>query len=186
MKTALLTAAFLCAMQPLAAQLQLSALEGLAAKAKESAEINLDAATLQLANGFLGNPKGKDGKALELLSKVKAIQVRTYEFRSKGEYDAAIVPAIRRQLQSQGWTVFVNMNDAEDGETFELYSRTENGRSTGFAMVAAEAKELAVIYIDGDINLSEIAGLGGQFGIPRIPFLPKDDPKKSNDKKGKE
>lgn len=170
---------------PAWAQLQLSALDGLAAKAKESAEITLDQAALQLANGFLGEAKGKDAKAAELLKKVKAIQVRTYEFRKAGDYDAGIVRSIQEQLRAQGWAKFVDFSDAEDGETFQLFSRAENGRNTGFAMVAAEAKELAVIYIDGEISLAEVSGLGGQFGIPKIPNVgqPKDTGK---NKKGKE
>ena len=63
------------------------------------------------------------------------------------------------------------MIDIKDGEeTFGLYSKTEQGKSAGFAMIAAEPKELAIIHIDGPIDLSELASLGGQFGIPNIPI----------------
>ena len=170
---------------PMWAQLQLSALDGLAGKAKESTEITLDQATLQLANGFLGNAKGQDAKGAELLKKLKAIQVRAYEFRKAGDYDAGIVRSLQEQLRTQGWTKYLDFSDAEEGETFQLFSRTVNGRSAGFAMVAAEAKELTVIYIDGEISLAELSGLGGQFGIPKIPAVGQTKESGKN-KKGKE
>lgn len=181
MKIPVLVCAGILAVQPMFAQLQLSALDGLAAKAKESTEITLDAATLQLANGFMGGAKGKDAATAKLLEKVKAIVLRTYEFSKAGQYDPGVVRTLRDQLKAQGWVKFVDLNDKEDGETFELYSKSEEGQSKGFAMLAAEAKELTVIYIDGQLNLSELSGLSGQFGIPKIPL-----PAQGKAQKGKE
>lgn len=171
--------------QPLAAQLQLSALDGLAAKAKESTVITLDPATLQLANGFFGpaSSNAKDEKSGKLLASVRSIVLRTYEFAKEGQYDAAVVRSIREQLSAQGWSKFVDLNDG--GETLELYSKSRDGKSTGFAMLAAEPKELTFIYIDGEISLADVAALGGQFGIPKLP-IPNQQPNTQKDSKGKE
>lgn len=168
MKIPMLVLVAVLGVQPLAAQLQLSVLDGLAAKAKESTEITLDAATLQLANGFLGDGKSSDPKVRKVLEGLKSIVLRTYEFSKPGQYDPAILRSLRDQLKAQGWNKFVDINEGE--ETFELYSKTEDGKSKGFAMVAAEAKELTVIYIDGSLSLSDVASLGGQFGIPKLPL----------------
>jgi hypothetical protein len=38
-------------------------------------------------------------------------------------------------------------------------------------MIAAEPNELAVIHIDGPIDIEELSRLGGRLGIPRIPGI---------------
>jgi hypothetical protein len=163
---------------PLLAQLQFNSLDGLAAKAKESAEITLDSATLKMAAGFLGNAKGKDDKADKVLANLKAISLRAFEFAEAGQYDANSLRPIRDQLKGPGWSKIMDVKDG--GESFELYSRTEGGKSAGFAMLAAEPKELVVIYIEGSLDLADLASLGGQFGIPNLPIGD------SKNKKGKE
>jgi hypothetical protein len=150
---------------PAGAQLPWNLLDGLAAKAKESVEINLDSSSLQLANGLIGG-KNND-QASKVLSQLKGITVRSYEFENSGQYDLNILRAFRDQLVAQGWSKIVDVKDSN--ETFELYSKRVNGQSAGFAMIAAEPKELAVIYIDGPLDLADLAGLGGQLGIPRLP-----------------
>jgi hypothetical protein len=176
-------AILLIAALPAFAQLQLSGLDGLAAKATESAVITLDAATLKLANGFLGNAKDKDGKASKLLAKLKSITVRAYEFARAGQYDAAILQPIREQLRGPGWSKIMDLK--ESNELFELYSKTEQGESAGFVILAAESNELAVIAIEGTIDLADLASLGGQFGIPDLPLQNQPQPNQK-DKKGKE
>ena len=53
-------------------------------------------------------------------------------------------------------------------ETVHMLIRTEKGQKTGFVIVAAEPKELTVVYIEGQINPDELGALGGNFGIPKI------------------
>ena len=61
----------------------------------------------------------------------------------------------------------------------EIYTRTEQGKVVGFALIAAEPKELAVIAIEGSINLNDLSKLKG-LGIPDIsvPGQSKDSGKK--------
>jgi hypothetical protein len=152
---------------PLAAQLPWSSLDGLAAKARESVEITLDANSLQMANGLFG-AKGKDDPAAKVLSSLKGITVRTYEFASEGQYDANVLRGFREQLLRQGWSKMIDVKEGK--ESFELYLKTEQGKNAGFAMIAAESKELAIIHIDGPIDLAQLNSIGGQFGIPRLPM----------------
>jgi hypothetical protein len=154
---------------PAFAQLQLSALDGLSAKAKESVEITLDAATLKLVGpGMFG--RGSDTAALsEMLSKLKGITVRSYEFSGAGQYDQTALQPLRDQLKAQGWTRPIEMKEGQR-ESFELFIRADaQGNIAGFAMIAAEPNELAVIHIDGPINMEDLARLGGRMGIPRLP-----------------
>src|ERR1041384_278405 len=90
---------------PTQLQLRITGLDGLAAKAKESSNITLDSNLLQIAGGFLaGDGKSKDqAKLKELLSGLKAITVRSFEFSEPGQYRMEDLEPIRSQLRSPGW-----------------------------------------------------------------------------------
>ena len=73
------------------AQIQITGLDQLAAKAKESVDITLDPAMLQMAARFLGSANsGSKGKARirpGLYSRtLKAIQVKSFEFAAESQY----------------------------------------------------------------------------------------------------
>jgi hypothetical protein len=149
---------------PLPAQLQIG-LDQLAAKAKESTDITLDGAMLQMAGKFLAG-KADDSKAKSLLSNLKAISVKSFEFAQEGQYRQEDLDPIRAQLKAPGWSKIIG--NRSEKESSEIYTRTDgNGtRVTGFAILAAEPKELTVVYIEGSIDLADLAQLGGRFGIP--------------------
>jgi len=153
---------------PLRAQLQVSSLDPLAAKAKEASDITLDGAVLQMAGKFLsGANKGGDGKGkivTDMLSNLKAITVRNFEFAQEGQYRQEDLEPIRAQLKAPGWSKIVG--NRSDRETSEIYTKADGNRVTGFAILAAEPKELTVVYIEGSIDLDDLSRLGGQFGIP--------------------
>jgi hypothetical protein len=155
-------------------QLRITGLDGLASKAKESVDITLDSNLLQMAGGFLVG-KGKDGdKAKELLTGLKAITVRHYEFNEEGQYRVEDLDRIRTQLQAPGWSKIIASQSK--GEISEVYTRTEQGKVVGFAIIAAEPKELTVVAIEGNIDLNDLSKLKA-LGVPSIPVP---------DKKGKQ
>ena len=159
-------------------QLRITGLDGLASKAKATVDITLDSSMLQAAGGFLGgNGKDQDAAKLkELLAGLKAITVRSYEFKEDGQYRREDLDPIRAQLRAPGWSKIVSVS--EEKELTEIYMRTEQGKAAGFAIIAAEPKELTVVAIEGTINLNNLSKLGG-LGIPSIP-IPNQD--KGNDK----
>jgi hypothetical protein len=142
-------------------------LDHVAAKAKESVDITLDSTVLQLAGRFLSAADANQSDAKSLLNGLKAICVRNYEFAKEGEYTPDDLQRVRNQLRPPLWNRIVNVQ--EKNESSEVFTRTEGGRITGFAVIAAEAKELHVVYIDGPIDLDKLSRFGGQFGIPPIP-----------------
>jgi len=151
-------------------QLRITGLDGLAAKAKESVDITLDSNLLQMAGGFLaGNIKeDKDGKELKaVLSGLKAITVRSFEFKEAGQYRIEDLEPIRAQLRTPGWSKIISSQKKD--EISEIYTRIEQGKVVGFAIISAEPKELAVVAIEGSINLSDLSKLGG-LGVPAIPI----------------
>jgi hypothetical protein len=151
-------------------QLRINGLDGLASKATESADITLDSNLLQMAAGFLAGAgkDGKDGENLkQLLSGLKAITVRSYKFKEDGQYRMEDLEPIRAQLRTPGWSKIISSQSK--GETSEIYTRTDQGKIVGFAIIAAEPKELTVVAIEGSIDLKDLSKLGG-LGIPSIPI----------------
>jgi hypothetical protein len=158
-------------------QLRITGLDGLASKAKESADITLDSNLLQMAGGFLASA-GKDSKDADslktLLSGLKAITVRSFKFGEPGQYRMEDLEPIRAQLRSPGWSKIISSQSKE--EMSEIYTRIEKGKIVGFAIVAAEPKELTVVAIEGTIDLNDLSKLKA-LGVPSIPVP---------DKKGKQ
>ena len=148
-------------------QLRITGLDGLAAKAKESVDITLDSNLLGIAFQFLkSNSKDKDAKDVQaVLSGLKAITVRSFEFNEAGQYRMEDLEPIRAQLRTPGWSKIISSQKKD--EISEIYTRTEQGKVVGFAIISAEPKELAVVAIEGSINLSDLSKLGG-LGVPAI------------------
>jgi len=158
-------------------QLRITGLDGLASKAKESVDITLDSNLLQMAGGFLAGAgkDGKDGDNLkQLLSGLKAITVRSFEFKEPGQYRMEDLEQIRAQLRTPGWIKIISSQSKD--ESSEIYTRMEQGKVVGFAIINAEPKELTVVAIEGSINLSDLSKLKA-LGVPSIP---------APDKKGKQ
>jgi hypothetical protein len=181
MKRTLLITLFavLSAALPSQAQLKLDVLDHLKAKAKESVDVSLDANLLQLAGNFLSSKKGDEAAAKELVSKLKGIQVRTFEFDKEGLYSQADLQPIRDQLKTPGWSKIVGVQENSDREGVEVYVRAEGGQTSGIAIVTYEPRELVVVSILGQIDLEKLGELGGHFGIPVLPNAsPKKKPAK--------
>jgi hypothetical protein len=139
--------------------------EKLSEKARESVNITLDGALLQMAGMFL-NSKDKDQAAAKsIISKLKGIHVRTFEFDKEGEYADADLDAIRGQLKSPAWTRIVDAK--EKNEHTQIFVKTDNGVFTGIVILAAQSKELSIVSIDGQIDPKQLSSLGGNFGIPK-------------------
>ena len=143
-------------------------IERLSVKAKETVNVTLDGPLLQLAGRFLNSKDADEQRAKNLVSKLKGIHVRSFEFTNTGEYSEADVAAYRSQLRSPAWSRVVDTNDKEAHEHVEVFVKQEKGQIAGIAIIAAEARELTIVNIDGPIDLEGLANLGGQFGIPRI------------------
>jgi len=125
--------------------------DSLAAKAKEKAEVDLDGATLGLA-------AKADKKIGELASGLKELHVRHYEFGQAGAYTAQDLEPLHKQLgPGSGWSHIVNVKEKD--EHVEVLAHVADGKPAGFLVIAAEAKELSLIYILGEISLDKLSEL---------------------------
>lgn len=151
--------------------------EKLAKIATETVDVNLDANLLQLGGKFLSDKNADEAKAKKIVGKLKGIYVKCFEFDKVGAYQQADIEAIRSQLQAPVWSRTVNVSSKKDGETAETYLRFQNQQITGLVVLATEPKSVTFVQIDGAISPDELADLGGQFGIPKMEFGPKTQPK---------
>jgi hypothetical protein len=153
------------------AKLELKGLDRLAALADETVNLDIPAGML----GFAGNMLKGDGDqaaAKALLSALKGIYIRSFEFDRDNMYTADDVDRIRKQLSGPGWTKFISTESKRDRELVEIYSWQEGGVSGGLAILVAEPMELTIVNIVGPFDLAKLPLLQGQFGIPRIPDQP--------------
>jgi Domain of unknown function (DUF4252) len=141
-------------------------IEKLAAKARESVNITLDGPLLQLAGQFLNSGKSDERAAKDVISKLKGIHVRTFEFDKEGEYSDSDLDAIRAQLKPPAWSRVVEAR--EHDEHTQIFVKQDKNELGGLVILAAERKQLSIVIIDGAIDLKRLSMLEGNFGIPNI------------------
>ncbi len=125
----LLTLAFAVALPVCAQDVKMPVnLDKLAARASESVDVTLDASMLQLASGFLSKSDPDEVQVKKLISRLKGIYVRSFEFDKEGQYSMSDVEAIRSQLRA---TRMVKDCRGEIYQRRELGSISEEGRRSG-------------------------------------------------------
>ena len=147
-------------------------IEKLASKAVENVNVTVDGPMLQIAGKFL-SPDDPEQKAIKsLIGNIKGIYVRSFEFANPGEYSDADVESLRKQLQAPGWSPMVNVRSAKGGENVDVFFKMEKEKVVGLVVISAEPRELTVVNIVGPIDLDQLAGLAGHFGIPKLNVEP--------------
>jgi Domain of unknown function (DUF4252) len=158
------------ALAPLCAQeLKLpSSLDRLAAKASEVVDVTLDANLLQLASRFLSDKNPDDAQVKKVISGLKGIFVRSFEFEKAGEYSESDIEPLRTQLHTPAWSRIVGVRSTKSSENSEVFVKTEGGKIGGLAILVTEPKQLTIVSIEGAIDPDQLSELGGHFGIPKI------------------
>ncbi|MGH9881322.1 MAG: DUF4252 domain-containing protein [Pyrinomonadaceae bacterium] len=146
-------------------RLEMGQLDHLAAKATETVDINIDERLVQLTIKFLSGKDPDEVKIKELVSGLKGIYVKSFEFERDGEYTQADLESIRSQLRNTAWSKVVNITSRRQGSV-EVYLMTDLNKIGGLALLAADPKELTIVNIIGPVDLEKLSALEGQFGIP--------------------
>ena len=163
-----------------AADFDFKQLDKLGANATDSTNITLEGPMLKMASGLMNDDKGS---AKNVLSKLKGIYVRTWEYAEEGKYNDSDLDPLRNWLDAQHWTKIVDVKEKKDKEKTAIYvlSLPEN-KPGGFAIISAEAKDVSVVFVDGPVSMEDLGKLGGNIGIPDMSIL--NDSKKAG-KSGK-
>jgi hypothetical protein len=143
-------------------------IESLSAKAKETVEVTMDGPMLRWASKFLSADDPDEEKAAKLVANLKGIYVRSFEFDNDGAYSMADVDALRSQFRSPGWSRIVGVRSEHDGDNVDVFFKLENEKMAGIVVIAAEARELTFVNIEGPLEVDQLADLGGEFGVPKL------------------
>ena len=141
--------------------------EKLAERATETVDVTLDASMLQLASGFLSKDDPDESQAKKLVSKLKGVYVRSFEFDKDGQYSMADVDSLRAQLKAPEWVRIVGVKSIK-GENTGVFVHRIGDSIHGLVVIAAEPRELTIVHIDGPIKPEELSELSGHMGIPKI------------------
>ena len=149
-------------------RLRLDNLDKLEAKASKSVDVSLDGQLLRIAIAFLNPKDPKQAEIRDLVSGLKGIYVKAFEFDKEGEYAMTDVESLRTQLRLPGWAKMVGVKSNRENQSAEVYMMMSGNQINGITVIAADKKELAVINIVGSIDLDKLSRLSGKFGIPSL------------------
>ncbi|HZF41197.1 MAG TPA: DUF4252 domain-containing protein [Blastocatellia bacterium] len=150
------------------ARLQIDHLNRLTDKAAEVVEVALDERSLRLAARFLSPNNPDEAKVKEIVSGLKGVYVRVFEFDKPGEYSSSDLESIRSQLRQPGWDKIVGVASHRGGSNVDVHLKYQGDNIIGLAIVAADPTELTIVNIIGLIDLEKVRQLEGQFGIPKL------------------
>jgi hypothetical protein len=154
------------------AELVIPDFKGLEHKATECVNITIGGWLLHSAGAFV-DEKDENGAAVKkLLSGIKSVQVRSFEFATDDAYSRADVDAVRRQLAAPGWSQLVKVHDQKKHEDVDIYLSIENSRTRGLALIASEPRQFTIVNIVGSINLDDLPKLQKQLNLPQLHIDP--------------
>jgi hypothetical protein len=148
-----------------AQRLQLDSLIRLESLASEKVNIDIDPGMLKFASAFLKGP-GDEAEMKKMLSELKGIYVRTFEFDREVDTSRDLEP-IRKQLTTGSWVRLIGVDSKRDSESVEIYSWRQGNDSGGLAILVTGPNEVAVVNIVGPFDLARLAALRG-LGVPDL------------------
>jgi hypothetical protein len=150
------------------ARIQMGQLDRFTDSADKVISVEVNESLIQLALSALKPERSvNEAKVKEILSGLKGIYVKRFEFEKEGAYAIADVEYIRSQLDTPGWTKIANVRSKRQGN-YDVVIMNEGSVIRGLAVLAAEPRALTVVNIVGPIDIAKLRDLEGNFGIPRF------------------
>jgi len=157
-------------------RIQLSHLDHLATRASQTVDVSVDERLIQLAAKIFNDKDEDEAQIKKLVSGLKGIYVKSFEFDNENEYSAADLDTIKSQLREPAWSRLVNVTSKREGNV-EVYVSLVGGTVNGLTVLSAEPKELTVVNIVGPVDLEKLAKLEGSLGIPDLGIKSSKKPK---------
>jgi Domain of unknown function (DUF4252) len=148
-------------------RVELGQLDHLNAKASETVDVNVDEKLLQLTWKFLSKDDPDEAKIKEIVTGLKGVYVKSFEFEKDGEYSLADLESIRSQVRGNAWSKVVTVTSKKQG-TVEVYIMTEAGKIGGLVVLVADPNELTVVNLIGPVDIDKLSQLEGHFDIPEL------------------
>jgi Domain of unknown function (DUF4252) len=140
-------------------QLTLPSFSGLQSKASEVVDVTLGTWPLALASKLMDANDPEDAAMKKVISGIKSIVVRSYEFDSDFVYSKDDVDAVRKQLSAPGWTQLAQVRKRDNAQQVDVYVALTDDQAKGFAVIASEPRKFTILNIVGSIDLDQIAKL---------------------------
>ncbi|MFY9609593.1 MAG: DUF4252 domain-containing protein [Blastocatellia bacterium] len=143
-------------------------LDHLAETADKTIDVTVDEGIIKLAMSVL-NPKRSpdEAKIIDILSGLKGVYVKRFEFEKEGAYAMSDADPVRTQFNAPGWQRIARVTSKREG-SFDVVLMSEGSIIKGLAVLAAEPKALTVVNVVGSIDLAKLRDLEGKFGIPQF------------------
>lgn len=150
-------------------RLRLESLQRVAPKASETVSIDVDGILLSLGKSMLSDDDPDEKTVKEIIEGLRGVYVRSYEFKTEGDFKETDLDVLRQQLRGPGWSRLVDVKThGTDFDGAEVYALTAAGRVEGMAVLISEPRHLIVVNVVGSIDLNKLRRLEGTLGIPRI------------------
>jgi Domain of unknown function (DUF4252) len=150
------------------ARLKLPEFKSLAGKATESVNISLSPWLLRMAGSFIDEKDADSVATKQLLSGIKSIEIRSYQFATDFAYSSADIDGVRSQLVGPGWNQLMQVHHRDKSEDVDMYVLIENNVTKGFALIASQPREFTIINIVGSINVDDLPKLESHLHLPKI------------------
>jgi Domain of unknown function (DUF4252) len=144
-------------------RLDLPSFSHLQSKATEVVDITLGTWPLALASKFMEADDAPSAEMKKLISGIKSIVVRSYEFDSDFAYSKEDIDAVRAQLS--GWTQLAQVRKRNTAQEVDVYVVLDADQAKGFAIVASEPRKFTILNVVGAIDLEQVAQLQSQMDL---------------------
>ena len=148
-------------------RINLDSLSKLEEKASDTVDVTLDENSIKLASKFLSDRKIDEAEVKKMISALKGVYVKVFQFDHSDDYTKEDVEPIRSQLTAPGWVKLVGVH-SKRSDNVDVYMMSDDDKITGITVIAAGRKELVVVNIVGPIDLDKLTHLYGHFGIPDL------------------
>jgi hypothetical protein len=141
-------------------QLDLPSFSHLQSKAIEVVDVTLGTWPLALASKLMEADDAEDVEVKKLISGIKSIAIRSYEFDSDFAYSQDDVDRVRSQLAAPAWTHLVQVRKhGKTEQEVDVYMALDADHAKGFAVVASEPRKFTIVNIVGSLDLDQLAKL---------------------------
>src|SRR5437588_8809855 len=97
-------------------RLRLDSLERLAPKAVETVNVEIDGFLINFASMALSDKDPDERTVKEIVSGLKGVYVKSYEFKSEGQFTEGDLTPLLAQLSGPGWSRIVDIKSLDDAD----------------------------------------------------------------------
>ncbi|HWO01092.1 MAG TPA: DUF4252 domain-containing protein [Blastocatellia bacterium] len=150
------------------ARIVMTSLDRLADTADKTIDVTVDEGIIKLAMSVFRRDRSPDeAKIIDILSGLKGVYVKRFEFEKEGAYAISDADPVRSQFNGPGWQRVARVTSKREG-SYDVVLMSEGSVIKGLAVLAAEPKALTVVNVVGSIDLAKFREIEGKFGIPKF------------------